>query len=180
MQTIATWQVLIATLLGAALTFAGVWWNSRSNFKQLNLKLGHEEKLQRQQLSRERLEELYGLIGKWDDRLFAEVLHTGMLVQGLISHEEYLEHYPTTEVENLVDYTRLEMIVGIYGKSFKSAYEDANEAKKLLVALEGEVERKYLDGLHTEQILASLMEAHATFQHAVKVLKEKIAESVLA
>lgn len=180
MQTIATWQTLIGTLLGAAIAFGGIWWNSRSSFKQLKHQLEHVEKLQRQQVFRERLEELYGLIGKLDGYVFVEILHAGMLAEGIMSEEEYLQRYPTTEVETPVDHTRLEMLVGIYGKKFRSTYETANNARNGVIALKGEFERLYLKELPTQEIYNSLIKAHDEFQEAVKALKAEIAESVLA
>lgn len=180
MEALASWQTFIGTILGACVAFAGVWWSSRTSLKQHKLQQEHEEKLQRQQIFRERLEELYGLLGQLDNYVTAEVLDVRLLVEGLITDEDYLKRHPLTEIGNSTEQTRLEMIVGIYGKGFKNAYETANDSRNGVIALKAELERLYLHDLPTEEIDHSLIEAHEEFQHAVKMLKAEIADSVLA
>jgi len=56
------WVGLLGVLFGSLLTTFGVWLTNRANAKQIKAQLEHDERLHRQRLTKERLEELYILV----------------------------------------------------------------------------------------------------------------------
>ena len=179
---VEAWQGLIGALAGGLLTFIAVSQTNKSNLMVLKLQLEHAEKLQLQQLSRERLEELYGLIGKWSDFVFSAVVHAGMFIQREITYEEYMSRYSLKEVEGmtLVDYTRIHMIIGVYGKSFRESHQTAKNAIDKLLSVIGTYETALRQGASNEGMYGSLMEAHGNFELNLKALQTEISEAILA
>jgi hypothetical protein len=56
---------LAVAVITGGFTLLGSWLMSRSNLKQLNLRIEHETEKERRELLRSRLEELHSLVSKW-------------------------------------------------------------------------------------------------------------------
>jgi hypothetical protein len=185
MQAIATWQALIAALLGAALAFAGVWWNSRSNLAQLKLRLDHEDKqlrlrleseerLHRQRLSKEKLEELYGLIHSWSIALLLCCGSLSKLMRKEITVEQHRQNLSSPSVPNY-DLGRLEMIAGIYGGELQTIFNEVMNIKDKIAM----VEMAFSDALNKKESFDNLITPLNQFQREFAVTVEAFKKEII-
>ena len=126
------WVGLLGVIIGATLSIVGVWLSNKSNIKQLTIQLQHEKETNASLLRRERLEELYILVDKWLSEIFAYYLNLTLVMRGKTDYNQYLEQVIEQGKENTVDFSRLNMIVDIYGHELKSSYEKVLEAREEL------------------------------------------------
>jgi len=161
------WLGLLGVVFGSLLTTFGVWLTNKSNRTQLRIQLEHEERLQRQRMSKERLEELYVLVCHWCGVMFSHYLNLRLVMNGDCSYNQYLDATIAQSNPENMDFNRLEMIIGVYGGKVEAAYKSAlivrdkiNEMQSLhkQTYLRGETGKTYLkpfDKLQLDFIKAS-------------------------
>lgn len=161
---------LLGALIGAGAAIVAGIMNGR-----------HEQKLQRQQLLRDRLEELYRLVGQWAGVVFSDTVYYIGVIDGVYDRDQYNKHrLAERDKHDTFDFNRLEMIVGIYGQNFKAAYDGCIAARNALSSIRREHEQAQRDGKSTEHFTSSLSSAQENFNAAIKVLKAEITKSALA
>ena len=95
LSSILAWGSALLTGLFAVL---GVWISNRSSLRQLEVRLQHEADRDAREALRQRLEELYALVGRWSNELV-----THPLLAVLESHGWGADLQPSTEgVQNFV------------------------------------------------------------------------------
>ena len=171
------WIGLLGVFFGSLLTTFGVWLTNRSNRKQLKIQLEHEELLHRQRLSRERLEELYVLVSHWVNKIFSSFLNLTLVMQGHTDYNQYLDSITNDKSSKNYDFSRLEMIVGIYGLQIQSAYETALAARENINSVVAAHKSAYKRGESGELFLKPLTDAQTEFIAAGDALKEVIAKA---
>lgn len=170
------WIGLLGVLFGSLLTTFGVWLTNRSNRKQLKIQHEHEELLHRQRLSRERLEELYVLVSHWVNKIISSYLNLILVMQGHADYNQYLDSIINDKFQKY-DFSRLEMIVGIYGLQIQSSYEAALAAREHINSVVAAHKIAYKRGESGELFLKPLNDAQAEFIAAGDALKEVIAKA---
>ncbi len=131
------------TALGVALfAFIGVWWTGRSNYRQLELRLSHEDaqlkmrlvhedRVRLQQIKRERLEELYTKLSQWETENIKMDIQLSLLLTNAINLDQYTENMSVFSTER-TDFSRIVMLGGIYGHSFQSVLDGLIEINREL------------------------------------------------
>lgn len=171
------WVGLMGVLFGSLLTTLSVWLTNRSNRKHLKLQLEHEERLHRQRLSRERLEELYILVSHWVNKIFSSYLNLTLVMQGHTDYNQYLDSISNDKSSEKYDFSRLEMIVGIYGDQIQTTYDDAIAARERINSIVAAHKTAYKMGESGELFLHPLTDAQTKFITAGDALKEEIAKA---
>jgi len=139
------WVGLIGVIFGSVLAILTAWLTSKANRKQLKIQLEHEERMQRQRLAKERLEELYTLVTRWVNAIFSDNLYLTLVMEGHNDYNSYLDiinemHKDTAEA---VDFSRLRMIIGIYGESLNAPFNDLIAVRDKIIDLKDEHKRAY-------------------------------------
>src|SRR3546814_19546366 len=109
------WVGLLSALFGSLLTTVGVLLSNRANRQQLQLRLEHEERLTRERLLRDRLEELYVLVSHWINDMFADHARLTLVMRGHTDYNQYLNYHINTKTGEKGDFYRMKMIIGSYG-----------------------------------------------------------------
>src|SRR3546814_922531 len=91
------WVGLLSALFGSLLTTVGVLLSNRANRQQLQLRLEHEERLTRERLLRDRLEELYVLVSHWINAMFADHARLTLVMRGHTDYNQYLDSIINTK-----------------------------------------------------------------------------------
>lgn len=171
------WVGLLGVLFGSLLTTLSVWLTNRSNRKHLKIQLEHEERLHRQRLSRERLEELYILVSHWVNKMFSNYLNLSLVMQGHTDYNQYLDSISGDKSSDKYDFSRLEMIVGIYGDPIQPTYDAAIAAREKFNLVVAAHKDAYKRGESGELFLNPLADAQNKFIVAGDALKDCIAKT---
>lgn len=131
----------------------------------------HERKLQRQHIYRERLEELYILVGQWS-RLRLE--HFGRVIsfmRGETTQDEYYNHKIKLPVN--FDFSRLEMIVNMYGVVLKPSFNSLREILEQMRFIEKGIE-EFNAVVKKEALIEPYAQQQHQFNSAIELFKTEI------
>ncbi len=168
------WVGLLGILFGSLLTTFGVWLTNRSNAKQIKLQLKHDELLHRQRVTKERLEELYILVCHWRHGMFERFLHLTLVMEGHADYNQYLDSIISMKPGDGVDFSRLEMIIGVYGGQLQSTYDDALKSGEKVNAIISTHKEAYLRNEPGNQFLPAFTQAQLELESACESLKAAI------
>lgn len=171
------WVALLGVVFGSLLTTLGVWLTNRSNRAQLRQQLEHDERLQRQRLTRERLEELYVLVCHWLNAMSANYMHLSLVMKGHTDYNAYLDSVTKLGTTDRGDYSRLEMIIGIYGGQVQALYEVALKEREKVNTIITEHKAAYRRGEPGQQFLKQFADAQLEFAAVCDALKVAIANA---
>lgn len=174
------WVGLLGVVFGSLLTTLGVWLTNRSNREQLRAQLEHDERLQRQRLSKERLEELYVLVCHWQNGMLGNYLSLTLVMKGQTDYNQHLDTVIKMKPSNTIDFSRLEMIVGIYGGTMLAAYAAALKCRDKVNDIAGEHKQAYRLGEPGQRFLKPFMDANAELEAACESFKAEIADAARA
>lgn len=124
-------QALIAfigVLVGSVFTILGIWITNRANLKRLEIQLKHAKETNKENLMRDRLEELYILSDKYFNTLVSHQLPLRIVMRGEMSFNDALDLHIEWGKEKKFDYQRLDMIIEMY---FNELQEPYNEVLKI-------------------------------------------------
>ena len=162
------WLALSGVILGSLLTTLGVWLTNRSSERSTKLRLVHQEKLAHEKNRKEKLEELYVLSSHWLTNLFANSLHLSFVMKGKITYNEYMDLSIKSSTNREHDFSRLEMIVGIYGQSLKETYDDVLEARSRVNRIAADHKAAYEKGQSGERFLETFTSAQIELERCLK------------
>jgi hypothetical protein len=172
---VEAWQGLIGALAGGLLTFIAVSRTNQSNRKQLQMELEHTEKLQRQRIQQDRLEELYGLVTQWDRSSHKVYVTSCQFMESTITAKKWLDTF--NDVRFNVHDSRLDMLFSLYLTSSLEAFYAArslNDSKLQMV-------RSYNESLNAKaprtELLKEYKDINAEFSTAIKLLQTQIVKA---
>lgn len=88
LSSILAWGSALLTGLFAVV---GVWISNRSSLKQLEVRLQHEADRDAREALRQRLEELYALVGRWSNELVTHYLPYLKVMDGELTYNQALD-----------------------------------------------------------------------------------------
>ncbi len=170
------WVGLAGVLFGALLTTFSVWLTNKANFRNLKEQLRHGEKLNNSKQRKERLEELYILISHWNNLFFSHYLNLTLVMRGQIDYNQYLDAINSSDNKG-IDFSRIEMIIDVYGAEFSDAYKKVIKVRERINAINASHKRAYLNGSSGEDFLDVAADAQIALGNACDILKLQIAEA---
>jgi hypothetical protein len=118
------WVALFGVILGAGLSIFGVSLTNKSNIKSLSIQLENQKSTERSRLHRERLEELYVLVGNWSTGFMTMGLSILQVMAGRISYNDHLDLLIEDNKSKSFEFSRIRMIVDIYGSDFNEHFDE--------------------------------------------------------
>jgi uncharacterized membrane-anchored protein YhcB (DUF1043 family) len=85
------WAGLAGVLIGSLISIMGTWLTNNASLNQLQTQLKYERDSKKQDLHRERLEELYTLVSSWLNAMASHYLSLSRVMQGKISYNDHLD-----------------------------------------------------------------------------------------
>ncbi|WP_423159482.1 hypothetical protein [Stenotrophomonas geniculata] len=119
------------------------------------MQLAHEEWLHRQRVSKERLEELYLLVRHWLNGMFSNSLNLTLVMKGECDYNARLDAVIDASSDQPAGFSRVEMIMGIYGSEIRQAYDQMIEARVRVNSVIGNYKRANLQGKSGGHLLSS-------------------------
>jgi len=170
------WVGLLGVVVGSALSILGIWLTNRANTKQLNIQLDYEKSTNSNLRKKEKLEELYVLIDKWLGAIFSDYLRLTLVMRGEIDYNQYLDQTIESGNQNNVDFSRLGMIVDIYGHELQSSYKTIIDARSELNDISIAHKRAYKNGdIDGSKYLKPYMDASIKIEELAELFKKEIA-----
>lgn len=171
------WAGLLGVAIGSALSLLGTWLSNQSNLKQLRLQLRHQQQSKEEDVLRARLEELYTLVASWLNFMAGQHISVAMIMQGKLTYNEHYDLLVKDESKKAYDFSRIEMIIDVYGKSLHNSYQAVIEIRDRLNKLEGEFKRRYEEGgVGGREFLREYLQAQFEIAEKGRLLKRAIAE----
>jgi hypothetical protein len=172
---------ILASIITGAAAFLGVLLTNKFHFKRIKLEHDIEAERKRQDLYRDRGEELYVSVEKWLSGIQTNYLSVLRVMQGKLTYDGHTELTIKSAEKQTHDFTRLEMLIDVYFPETKSLYMKVHEARKAINKVWFEHERQYeggdTDGL---RFIAPFVDAQNAFETAGTHLKEQIKKCISA
>jgi hypothetical protein len=108
------WTGIMGTFIGSSLTIVGVLLTNRSNTERLKTQLQHEQNVRRQELKRERAEELYVESKKYFNAVGIHYLPYKKVMKGELTFNQALDLTIDNGSKKDFDPHRVTMIVDMY------------------------------------------------------------------
>jgi len=173
------WVGLSGVLFGSLLTTFGVWLTNNANAKRQMQQLAHEERLSSQKIKKERLEELYILVCHWGNLFFSQYMSLQLVMDGHTTYNDYLEDIGTKDLGGF-DFSRIEMIIDIYGTQLGPAYEEVKAARSIINEVNAAHKFAYKRGQPADMFKGPASNAQMEFGDACDELKRVISEAARA
>lgn len=144
-------QALIAfvgVLVGSIFTILGIWITNGANLKRLEIQLKHEKETNKENLVRDRLEELYILSDKYFNNLVSHQLPLRMVMKGEISFNAALDIHIEWGKEKKFDYQRVNMIIEMYFNELQEPYNEVLKIRDELNGISEGYKEQYKTGNH--------------------------------
>lgn len=171
------WSGLFGALIAGVMASLSTDKANKHNLATLKLQHEHEELLNRQQLARERLEELHVLAAQWEQTILRNCRHLTEAINGKIDYETYEKKVvETASLKGNLE--RLEMIVAIYGSKVQLDYNRLVEALHEVNEIQVKFKRNKVI-LNKETLTTQLNKAQSDLWVASSAFKDSIANAVI-
>lgn len=171
LPSILAWGSAVLTGLFAVL---GVWISNRSSLKQLVVRLEHEADRDAREAVRQRLEELYALVGLWSNELVTHYLPYLKVMDGELTYNQALEITIRREIP--VDSVRMFTLAELYFPSAQGALGILVCTRDKAARIHDEFKENYkADGRPSAAAASVLRSVLQEFNSAVDAYKAELA-----
>lgn len=120
----AVWSAIIAAVLTSGIAFLGVSHTNRENRKRMITQHDHERRLRKEELVRERAEELYIIVKKWCRTMITDHFPYVRVMRGQLSYNDALDMTLASGEKRGYDPERMHMICDIYFQELSKEIAD--------------------------------------------------------
>lgn len=155
-------QILVAlasALLAAAVTLASVYLTNLNNRKTEEAKFARNQKAERENFKREKLEELYLLFSKWDADLAATGYFYIQAMNGVMSEEDALIGASKNQISEKDYLQRITMIIELYYSELNNDFDTVLDSRGKVASFCG---KPILQGTRVEDLISALEEFRVT------------------
>ncbi len=140
------WSGVVGTFIGSSLTILGVFLTNRSNNERLKIQLRHEKNTRRQELIRERAEELYVESKKYLNALGAYFLPYKKAMKGELTFNQALDLTIDNGSKKDYDHHRITMIIDMYFPELEKPFNEIMVIRDHLIRIKNEYKEQYKTG----------------------------------
>lgn len=121
----SAWVAFFTALLTSTLTLIGVRYTNKSNNERLSIQLEHERKLKREELVRDRLEELYVESKRYMNAVVTYFLPYRQVMEGELTFNQALD----LSIDNGYTHNpeRVHLIMDMYFPELRDSFSDVEE-----------------------------------------------------
>jgi hypothetical protein len=161
-------------LLTGLFAVLGVWISNRSSLKQLTVRLQHEADRDARQALRQRLEELYSLVGSWSNELVTHYMPYLRVMDGVLTYNQALDITIKRGVQ--VDSVRMFTLAELYFPSTQGALGALMLTRDKAARIHDEFKENHkVDGLPNASAASALRSVLREFSATVDDYKAELA-----
>lgn len=123
------WIALVTAILTSIITLLGVWLTNWASYKRLKLQLEHDRDIKREELIRDRLEELYTASKKYLNTLCSYYLPYRQVMKGELTFNQALEVTIQTGEKVSYDPGRVTMLIHMYFPEIQPAFDEIMQVR---------------------------------------------------
>lgn len=172
---------LASAALGGAVALVGVFLTNRGNTNRLLAQLDHDNRKKKEELLRDRGEELYELVDKWINGILGHYLSRMSVMREKISYNESLDIDAKQLQGKGINFGRIEMLIDVYFPQMRAQYDVVisrrTKANQYVAEHKFAYERGNTDGT---KFLKPFTAAQVEMEAAADELKSLIVEQVRA
>ena len=173
------WLPLFGVILGALIGLVGSLLTHRFNANQAKIKLKSEQQQIAIRTKREKLEELYILLGHWNNMFFSKYLDLRLVMEDQITYNQHLDNVISGKIDKKVDFQRIEMLLNIYGKELLPLYEKVIKLRSNVNDIASKHKSDYKQGsVNGSSYVKPYTDAQFQLGEAIENLKRELASLV--
>jgi hypothetical protein len=180
-QYITLITALCSGLVGGSVALVSVYLTNQANAARLKLQIESEARQRKNELLRERGEELYELFNNWMNSFIGFYLRRNAVIQGKLTLNESFELDVKIGKEYPVNFGRMKMLIDVYFPSVRPGYDTVEKRRQELISIEIEHGHAYDSGdTDGERFLKPFINCQKNFEKAGEDLKLQIIEVIRA
>ncbi len=138
------WIALVTAILTSAITLLGVWFTNWASHQRLKLQLEHDQNLKREELIRDRLEELYVVSKKYLNTLCSYYFPYRQVMKGELTFNQALDI--TIETKKDYDPNRVTMLIHMYFPEIQPSFDEIMRIREKLNSIINGYKCQYKQG----------------------------------
>lgn len=175
----AAWSAIVTAVLTSGIAFLGVSYTNRENRRRMLAQHDHERSLRKDELIRERAEELYVIVKKWCSTMISDHFPYVRVMKGQFSYNAALDMTLASGDKRKYDPDRMHMICDIY-------FPDLSKEIDALLKMNGELldfrdmfKKKYESGKPKDEKMAdAYLEKIKVLIEEARKLEHRVADAV--
>ena len=169
------WGVVIGTVA----TLTGVIANNWMNTRNLKFQLEHAQELKKTERLIERYEELFVLLDNWANLFVTHFLHIKLVMDGNIDYNEYLDITSKRSSNHQHEYSRIEMIIGMYCSQFRNHHKELLAARDSFnKAIDNHKSAYKIDGEPHAEHFKNVQSAMISVENAISAIQDELKREV--
>ena len=152
----SAWSALATAIVTSGIAYIGVSYTNRENMKRLAAQHEHDRQLRRDEVERERAEELYVSVRKFCGRMISEHFPYVGVMKGQFEYNKALDMTLESGEKRGYDPERIHMIADMYFPELSEHIKDIVEENGKVLNVREEFKQRYQSGVTRDEEMASL------------------------
>ncbi|MFL1804333.1 hypothetical protein [Plesiomonas shigelloides] len=175
----AAWSAIVAAVLTSGIAFLGVSYTNRENRKRMLAQHDHERSLRKDEIIRERAEELYVIVKKWCSTMISDHFPYVRVMKGQFSYNDALDMTLASGDKRKYDPDRMHMICDIYFPDLSKEIDALLKMNCELLDFRDMFKKKYESGkLKDEKMAEAYLEKIKVLIEEARKLEHRVADAV--
>lgn len=145
---VAAWSAIFTAALTSSVAYIGVSYTNKENTKRLSAQHEHERQLRRDEVRREKAEELYVSVKKFCNAMVSDHFPYVRVMKGEFSYNDALDLTLSSSEKNGYDAQRIHMIIDIYFSDISSELTALVEINGKALDIRESFKHQYNNGVH--------------------------------
>ncbi len=166
--------VIAGSLVTGLLALLGGWLANRSNLRQLDRRLHHEQVSEKREVLRARLEELYSLVSQWAGDMVTHHMTYQRVMVGELSYNQALDLTITSKQHGDANrlFTLAELYFPLARQTLEKLKELRDEASRIQSSFKGEYKQGNLTSQRHSKALSDVL---TRFNAAIREYQDALA-----
>ena len=173
---IAAWSAIFTAILTSSVAYIGVSYTNKENTKRLSSQHEHERQLRRDEVRREKAEELYVDVKKFCNAMVSDHFAYVRVMRGEFSYNDALDLTLSSAEKNGYDAQRIHMIIDIYFSDISSKLVALIESNGKALDIRDAFKHQYNNG---DQVCNATAKIYSAEIQAVSSAASKFEKIVL-
>jgi hypothetical protein len=150
------WSAIVTAILTSSVAYIGISYTNKENTKRMHSQHEHERQLRRDEVTREKAEELYVSVKKFCNAMVSDHFAYVRVMKGEFSYNDALDLTLSSAETNGYDAQRIHMIVDIYFSNISKDLADLVEFNGTVLDIRENFKHEYNNGMQVNNEMAKV------------------------